>query len=379
MERIEAEIRRTGENESSKQNSPTPQAMSHPTSSTPKPMWRRLTQLFRFRLTTLFVAITLLAAWLAWRFHREPISLENVSQISRINEIPCPDIYQLVYSSDRQRVAFVGWEKPVDVREAITLWPLQTVGVDRKLINFAFGPDGRHLALSENSTRAEILLDGRTNFVLETGADQPDVVFSPDGKLLATGGYSTKAKLWDVETGRLVCELDCGPEIGGLTPAFSADGRIIAIGNRTSETVLFDVASGERLISLPERETQELAFHPSGHLLAVSYVDGSIRLWNPTTGQLIAKQQKVANEIYSLDWSPNGELLASSGLKGDICLWDEQLQLRHSLTAPEWVISVKFSPDGARLITAGGDAARGGARSVTVWGIPPTMPRLLTR
>jgi hypothetical protein len=35
------------------------------------------------------------------------------SQISRLNEIPCPDIYRVIYSDDRQRVAFVEWEKPV--------------------------------------------------------------------------------------------------------------------------------------------------------------------------------------------------------------------------------------------------------------------------
>jgi WD40 repeat protein len=176
-----------------------------------------------------------------------------------------------------------------------------------------------------------------------------------------------------------VHQLDCGPDLGGLRPAFSADGRTIAIGNRNSQTTLFDVATGKRLLSLTKRETQELAFHPSGHLLAVSYVDGSIRLWDSATGELIAEQEKVAEEIYSLDWSPNGKLLASSGLHGDICLWDEQLQLCHTLAAPEWVVSVKFSPDGAQLITAGGEAARGGRRSVTVWGIPPTVSRLLRR
>lgn len=235
------------------------------------------------------------------------------------------------------------------------------------------------MAVGENSTRAEIFLDGNPKFILETGAAQPDVVFSPDGKLLATGGYATEAKVWNVDTGQLVHKLNCGPDIGGLTPIFSADGRTIAVGNRNSATILFDVATGKRTISLPKRETQELAFHPSGRLLAASYVDGSIRLWEPTTGQLLAEQEKVAGEIYSLDWSPDGKLLASSGLKGDICLWDEQLQLRHTLTAPEWVISVKFSPDGARLMTAGGEAARGDSHSVTVWGVPPAMWRLITR
>jgi len=212
--------------------------------------------------------------------------------------------------------------------------------------------------------------------VLETGSPQPDVVFSPEGTLLATGGYATKATLWNAKTGELVRNLDCGRNQGGLTPVFSPDGLTIAVGNRNSNTILFDVATGRRLWVLSKRETQGLAFHPSGRTLAVAYVDGSIRLWDTATGQLIAEQQKVAEEIYSLDWSPNGELLASAGLKGDICLWDEQLQLLHSLASSEWVISVKFSPDGTRLITAGGGQTKGEPRSVTIWGVPALPWRL---
>jgi WD40 repeat protein len=130
---------------------------------------------------------------------------------------------------------------------------------------------------------------------------------------------------------------------------------------------------------LPKRETHGLAFHPSGQVLAIAYCDGSIRLWKTATGELIAEQTKLAEEIYALDWSPDGKLLASSGLKGNICLWDEQLQLRHSIPAPEWVISVKFSPDGSRLITAAGDAEGKVDRTVTVWGVPPALSRLFSR
>jgi len=335
------------------------------------PLVSHIARLFRFRLLTLFIVISLIAAWLAWRFHREPISLENVAQVRKLSEIPSPEIYKVIYSPDRTRVAFVAWEKPVEIREAITLWPVRTVGANRKLIDFAFSPDQGRVAYCENSTRAEILtISSGDRLVLETDSPQPDVVFSPDGKLLATGGYATEAVLWNSETGELVRKLDCGPTQGGLKPVFSPDGQAIAVGNRNSNTILFDAAIGKRLWVLPKRETQELAFHPSGRILAVAYVDGSIRLWDTATGQLIAEQQKIAEEIYSLDWSPNGKLLASSGLKGDICLWDEQLQPLHSLAAPEWVISVKFSPDGTRLVSASGGQSVGDPRSVTIWGVP---------
>jgi WD40 repeat protein len=348
--------------------------MSWTFGSTTAAILHRGSRLLRFRLLTMFVAMSLIAGWLAWKFHREPITPTNVTKLRRLGEIPNDDIFKLVYSPDRTRVALVGWETPVDVREAVTLWPVRTIGADRKLIQFAFSPDGRHVAYCENGTQAEITtLDASQRIVIETKAMQPSIAFSPDGTLLATGGYANEAKLWDVETGQLVHRLDCGPVTGGLTPVFSPDGQVIAVGNRNAESCLFDVATGKRLLSLPKHCSQELAFHPAGQMLAVAYVDGSLGLWDITAGTLIAERQTTAEEIYSLDWSPDGKLLASAGLKGDICVWDERLQPKHALSAPEWTISVKFSPDGTRLITAGGVQARGGARSVTIWGVPPSL------
>ena len=113
------------------------------------------------------------------------------------------------------------------------MWPVRTIGADRKLIDFAFSPDQRRVAFCENSTQAEILVIGSSQrIILETESPQPDVVFSPDGKLLATGGYATEARIWEVATGKLIYKLDCGPDIGGLTPVFNPDGRTIAFSTR---------------------------------------------------------------------------------------------------------------------------------------------------
>ena len=49
--------------------------------------------------------------------------------------------------------------------------------------------------------------------------------------------------------------------------------------------------------------------------------------------------------------------------------------LLRRLPAPEWVISIKFSPNGSRLITGGGGPTVGSKRSVTVWGVPPGLLR----
>jgi WD40 repeat protein len=144
------------------------------------------------------------------------------------------------------------------------------------------------------------------------------------------------------------------------------------VGNRNFTTRLFDASTGELLHILDKKMSHQLKFHPNGKTLAVAYVDGSVGLWNVADGKLLHMAQTRAKEIYVLDWSPGGEILATAGLHGSLTLWDpKDLSVLKELSVPEWVISIKFSPDGTRLLTAGGaDAAPSRTEKVQVWGLP---------
>ena len=51
----------------------------------------------------------------------------------------------------------------------------------------------------------------------------------------------------------------------------------------------------------------------------------------------------------------------------------QDLQVLARIPGYEWVISVRFSPDGSRLLTAGGQRQPGGQRSVAVWRTSPDL------
>jgi WD40 repeat protein len=207
------------------------------------------------------------------------------------------------------------------------------------------------------------------------------MTFSPDGKTLATGGYGTKARLWRVSDGELLRDFDTGPVTGGLLPVFSPDGRTMAVGNRNSTTTLFDVATARRLAVLPKAQSHGVAFSPDGRILAVAYVDGSLALWDAADGRPLGERKTSAEQLYRVDWSPDGRLLASAGLKGKITLWDPaNLSILREIDGPEWVIGLRFSPDGQNLITAGGTQLRApGKRSLKVWGIEGSLYTLANR
>ena len=177
-------------------------------------------------------------------------------------------------------------------------------------------------------------------------------------------------EIWSTADGELTHTLDVRRVTGGLTVVFSPDGDTLAVGNRNSTTRLFDVKTGVFIHEIHKNSSHGLAFHPSGETIAIAYADGTIALWDVSTGTLKHKLDTSAKEIYRVDWSPDGKLLASSGRFTDITIWNgEDLSQLHTLKSPEFVIGLKFSPDGTRLITAGG-GYWDDIREVKVWGIP---------
>jgi hypothetical protein len=297
------------------------------------------------------------------------ISVDNAGMMQRIAEVQ-KDASKIVWSRDAKQIAFVMFDKSVEICEATEYRLIRTVGDGMRPVDFSPAPET--VAIAENSSNATIvdLATGRKT-QLPTGNPQPAVKFSPDGKTLVTGGYGNGAKLWSAASGELLREFDIGHVTGGLTPEFSPDGKVLAIGNRNSVTNLFDTSSGRPLHVLAKSHSQGMKFAPSGKMLAVVYVDATLALWDAETGRLIRSAKAPADELYTVDWSPDGSLLVTAGNDSHVTFWNpSELSILNELESPEWVISAKFSPDGTKLLFSGGIRQRSADRRVEIWGAP---------
>jgi serine/threonine protein kinase/WD40 repeat protein len=106
------------------------------------------------------------------------------------------------------------------------------------------------------------------------------VVFSPDGKLLATSGGDHKVKIWNPTTCRLVKQLDFSTPVEGL--CFSPEGDVLAAGDYDHGTIRFyDVDSWQTLgvmQSCVGDRVHSTAFSPRGFYFAAAGPLG-LRLW----------------------------------------------------------------------------------------------------
>ncbi len=193
--------------------------------------------------------------------------------------------------------------------------------------SLAFRPDGLVLASSGNDAMVR-LWDVST--LPATGAcpvtevaemiggayGVPAVAFSPDGALVAAAD-GQDIRLRDPLTQRLDRTFRSQASMFAL--AFSPNGSLLAAGETGNTLRVWDVQGGEALLELNPPAAGRvfiwsLAFSPDGAWLAAGGSDGWVRLWEMPSGRLAYAARLHAGGVSSLAFSPDGLVLASGGL-----------------------------------------------------------------
>lgn len=191
------------------------------------------------------------------------------------------------------------------------------------------------------------------------------VAISPDGRIVASaGGYDKTIRFWDVATGAALRTMRHTKFVHEV--AFSPAGdRLASAGNDT--TRVWEVSSGRELLEMPEFDNSmiSVAFSPDGRVVAAGAAsspdygtkDGSVRLWDSSSGALLATHREVMYVgVFSLAWSEAGLLVAG----GD----NHNGSDVRALTDGSWrtvspsdsiAYDLTFSPDGTRLASGSND------------------------
>jgi WD40 repeat protein len=227
-----------------------------------------------------------------------------------------------------------------------------------------FSPDGKLLAECSDAEPGVRVLDvasGRLRRTLEVPDLEPYrhyyVAFSPDGKLLAAyGGTNDRSAvhLWEAATGKYVQRLD-----GGGALAFSPDGKLLAAGSQ-----VWDLAAGKELSVTPESHRVAIERIVAGpkDMVVTAADDDTIRVWDTTTGKqrLRLAHGSRGGTVRALALAPDGARLVSSSMRDDaVYLWDLAAGRRiYRLPGHGKMGSIAaaaaFTPDGKSFLTWGG-------------------------
>jgi WD40 repeat protein len=302
-----------------------------------------------------------------------------VGEVSR-KECPCP-LYCLALAADGQR-AVTGGQHYVYLWELKNWQLVQRMGWERigPVYAVALAPDGQRV-LSGGEDNKVRLWQAASHTPTQFGHNPLQVVygvaFAPNGRQVVACGGDGSVRLWEAERPQDV-QLIQKPDDQAVqrAVAFCPDGRrIVSVGdlrrNGGSTIYLWDLESGKRR-DFPRGSSRytAMALSPDGAQLLAGNTDGTMRLLNLDGGLdrlLIDAPNPPA--IGCVAFAPGGGHALSGASNGSLHLWDLSTgKVVHRFQGHTGAVTgVGFSPDGHFALSCSLD------KSVRLWSLPEKL------
>ena len=212
----------------------------------------------------------------------------------------------------------------------VILWDLDTntdfAHLDHEdgLDAVSFSPDGTVLATGGWPGWVNlwnVRTQEQTTRVIGLSDAVKELEFSPDGKILASGLDNGEIRTWDLSTGKTAAVLH-GLTRYVLSVAFSSDVTKLYAGSYSESVMVWDLATGSTITTRKPESFERVAFSPDMTMFATGSQDGNVRLFDMSTGEILSSFEGHAHWVSSVLFSPDGKTLASGSYDGTILLWD---------------------------------------------------------
>ena len=242
----------------------------------------------------------------------------------------------------------------------------RTVLMDSSLEAFSYW--NKTIALGSNLGDIIILnaVTGIQTAVLSGHTDPVrDVVFSPDGASLVSGGYDRTVKLWDLQTGGAV-KTFLGHTDWVSSVSVSADLTTIASGSTDSTIRLWDIQTGECHQTIEQWIVRDVCFSPKNSQYLISVSGNQVWQWNTNGNQI-----KPLCDGSHVAFSPDGtQFMSCNGRAVSIQSSDSGVITARFCVANDNVRCCCFSPDGRLVAVAVGS-------TTYIWDITSSDPHLV--
>jgi WD40 repeat protein/mono/diheme cytochrome c family protein len=240
------------------------------------------------------------------------------------------------------------------------------VPVKPQIFSLAYSPDGKMIALG--GYKEVTLLDAATRKPIAVLKDHAEVVravaFSKDGKrLAAAGGVAGRrgeVKIWDVAARTVASKVE-GHDDTIYSVAFAPDGATVATCSYDKFVKLWDAATGKEVRTFKDHidAVYALAFTPDGKRLLSGAADRTIKIWDTASGERLYTLGEPTDGINAIAIHPAGNMVAAAGLDKSIRIWQLEEKsgrlLQSQIAHEDAVLALAWSPDGSTLLSASAD------------------------
>ena len=300
----------------------------------------------------------------------------------------------VAFSPDRQYFA-VGTSIGLWLYELPTLSPIALWDTARGTSAVAFSSDSRRVVTYTFVENLKVwdVQSGTCVTQIEIPNKQqcPRPVFSQDGQYITVASYERNGKIytWCARTGAQRNATEIGETYGIYPFLFSQDRNLLAGRKRERDSdpesiVVWQVETGEQIACFTgySERMNNLCFSPDEKYLTAGSADGTIRIWDIESGQLATTHTDYGDAEMFPYYSPEKGLMAAAIAKREVEVWhidrDEKIDtFEHR--GNSW--HVCFSEDGAQLAVASSSEiqiwTKGSSPPSILHGHIPTMDTLV--
>lgn len=302
----------------------------------------------------------------------ERAKLREAAGTAKVSNEPDQPVRAIAFSADGSAIITAGENGVIRTWSGDRGSAIATVhDAKSSITSVAFAGGGRVVVCPAHAS--PILLSPASGWSLDqtiVGGESADAFadqvtsldFSPDGKLLATGGgvpsRSGEIRLIDLTSGAIRPLFDDLHSDTVLCVRFNPDGTHLATASADRFVRILDLASGKAVHSLEGHSGHVLGvgWSHDGHTLASAGADNALRFWDAETGDRGKVVQGFDKEVTGVCYVGDEDQVVAAAGDGKVRLVRENGSDIRTFPGPtDFVYGVAASADGATIVAGGND------------------------